>query len=91
MDMNRQNSKMRIAGVLQDFAKANRLAVPNNLGAAVVTMAITARYMNRKNDPPPGYQKIWEGYIRLVTMLQAYELAVSRAEEGWVYQKMRSG
>ena len=75
-------------GVLQDFAKHNRLAVPDNLGAAVVTMAITAGYMNRKNDPPPGYQKIWEGYIRLVNMSQAYELAISRASDGWLYQKL---
>ena len=75
-------------GVLQDFAKHNRLAVPDNLGAAVVTMAITAGYMNRKNDPPPGYQKIWEGYIRLVNMSQAYELAISRARDGWLYQKL---
>ena len=29
-------------GVSQDFAKHNQLAVPDNLGAAVVTMAITA-------------------------------------------------
>ena len=29
-------------GVLLDFAKHNQLAVPDNLGAAVVTMAITA-------------------------------------------------
>ena len=53
-------------------------------------MAITAGYMNRKNDPPPSYQKIWGGYIRLVTMSQAYELTNNRVRDGWLYQKLGS-
>ena len=76
--------------VLQDFAKDNRLAAPSNLGAAVVTMAITAGYLNRKKDPPPGYQKIWEGWINLAMMSKANELAISRARDGWLYQKLSS-
>ena len=75
-------------GVLQDFAKDNKLPVPDNLGAAVVTVAITAGYLNRNNDPPPGYQKIWEGYIRLVNMSQAYELAIRRSKDGWLYERL---
>ena len=75
-------------GVLQDFARDNKLAVPGNLGAAVVTVAITAGYLNRKNDPPPGYEKIWEGYIRLVNMSQAYELAIRRSKDGWLYERL---
>ncbi len=79
-------------GVLQDFAKDNKLAVPDNLGAAVMTVAITAGYLNRKNDPPPGYQKIWEGYIRLVNMSQGYELAMRRyrSKDGWLYERLSS-
>ena len=40
-------------------------------------MAMIAGYLNRKNDPPPGYKNIWEGYIKLVNMSQAYDLALN--------------
>ncbi len=77
-------------GVLEDFACENRLKVPDNAGTGVLTMAMNAGYMNRKNDPPPGYKKIWEGYIRLVNMSQAYELAYRMMirKQGWLHHKL---
>ena len=54
----------------------------------VQTVAITAGYLNRNNDPPPDYQKIWGGYIRLVNMSQAYELAIRRSKDGWLYERL---
>ena len=58
-------------GMLKDFARQNRLPVPENLGAGVVTMAMIAGYLNRKSDPPPEHKKNWEGYITLVATSQA--------------------
>ena len=63
-------------GVLQDFAHRYRLKVPDNVGTGVVTMVMIAGYLNRKHNPPPGYKNIWEGCIRLVAMLKAYQLAL---------------
>ena len=37
-------------------------------------MAILARYQQRAHAPPPGHQKIWEGWTRLTIMSEAYEL-----------------
>lgn len=31
-------------------------------------------YLFRPNAPPPGHQKIWEGWTRLTIMGEAYEL-----------------
>ena len=75
--------------VLEDFARDNRLAEPDDLGTAVRTMAIMGGYLNRRKDPPPGYKKIWEGYTRLSTMAQAYELMVRLGPEGGIYRLMR--
>ena len=60
--------------VLRHFAASRRLAAPGNLGLAVRTMAILGGYLYRKNAPPPGHQKIWEGWTRLTIMAEAYEL-----------------
>jgi len=60
--------------VLRHFATKRRLAAPGNLGLAVRTMAILGGYLYRKNAPPPGHQKIWEGWTRLTIMSEAYEL-----------------
>ena len=40
-------------GELQDFADKHRLKVPDSVGAGVVTKAMIAGYLNRKNDPTP--------------------------------------
>ncbi len=60
--------------VLRHFASRRRLAEPGNLGLAVRAMAILGGYLYRKNAPPPGHQKIWEGWTRLTIMSEAYEL-----------------
>ena len=60
--------------VLRHFASQRGLAAPGNLGLAVRTMAILGGYLYRKNAPPPGHQKIWEGWTRLTIMSEAYEL-----------------
>ena len=38
----------------------------------------------------PDTKKIWEGYIRLVAMSQAYDLAlhVLTQKEGWLHHKL---
>jgi hypothetical protein len=33
-----------------------------------------AGYLDRKNDPPPGHQLMWQGYICLQLMCKGYEL-----------------
>ena len=63
-------------GALKDFAHRYRLSAPDNLGAGVVTLAMIAGYLNRKNNPTPGCKKIWEGYIKLVAMSQIYDLVL---------------
>ena len=65
-------------------------AVLGNLGAAMVTMDVTVGYLNRKNNPPPSYQQIWDGYTRLVNMSQAYELVIGTSKDGWLYEKLIS-
>ncbi len=79
-------------GVLKDSALKYRLSVPDNLGTGVVMTAMLAGYLNRKNDPPPGYKKIWEGYIQLVAMSEAYELMLNMLtqKEGCLRQNSSS-
>ena len=60
--------------VLRHFAAKRGLAAPGNLGLAVRTMAILGGYLYRAHAPPPGHQKIWEGWTRLTIMSEAYEL-----------------
>ncbi len=60
--------------VLRHFAKRRGMAEPANLGLAVRTMAIMGGYLYRRNGPPAGHQKIWEGWTRLTIMSEAYEL-----------------
>ena len=60
--------------VLRHFAARRRLAAPGNLGLALRAMAILGGYLYRPNAPPPGHQKIWEGWTRLTIMSEAYEL-----------------
>ena len=60
--------------VLRHFALRRGMAEPVNLGLAVRTMAILGGYLYRRNGPPAGPQKIWEGWTRLTIMAEAYEL-----------------
>ena len=60
--------------VLRHFAQRRGMAEPANLGLAVRTMAVMGGYLYRRCGPPPGHQKIWEGWTRLTIMSEAYEL-----------------
>ena len=60
--------------MLRHFAARRNLTVPSNLGLAVPTMYILGDRLCRRNAPPPGHQKIWEGWTRLTIMADAYEL-----------------
>lgn len=60
--------------VLEAFAKSNNLPLPVNLGAAVLLMARIGGYIARKNDPPPGNEIMWYGYMFLRAMCLGYSL-----------------
>ena len=65
-------SKLEVAA-LEDFATDRGLPAPDNLGRAVRTTAQLGGYVNRKHDPAPVHQIIWQGYTRLAIIAQAYE------------------
>ena len=77
---------------LEDFAQDRKLAPPDNLGRAVLTMAILGGYLNfkRKTYAAPGHKIIWEGCTRLTTTAQTYERALRLDKAGKLYQRMRS-
>ncbi|MHC4207855.1 MAG: hypothetical protein ACYSTT_24645 [Planctomycetota bacterium] len=37
-------------------------------------MAKMGGYLDRTNDPPPGHQIIWQGYVKLQLMCEAFAL-----------------
>ena len=84
-------SEIEIAA-LQDFAKDRRLEPPDNLGRAVLTLAMLGGYLNfkRKRYAHPGHKVMWEGYIRLATNRQAVERTRRLNAASKLYQKMRS-
>ena len=74
---------------LEDFASDRKLLAPGNLGLAVLTMAMLGGYLNRKNDPWPGHEKIWEGYTRLAVAAQTYERLIRMDRTSNLYQRLR--
>ena len=58
--------------VLRDIARDRKKPPPNNLGSAMLIMAILDGYLNRKNDPPPGHKIIWTGYTAMIHYTNAY-------------------
>ena len=76
--------------VLEDFALDRKLPPPDNLGLAVLTVAILAGYLNRKKDPWPGHQKFRQGYTSLSVAVQSYETIVRLNRTSNLYQKLRS-
>ena len=74
---------------LRDFASDRKLPAPGNLGLAVLTMAMLGGYLNRKNDPWPGHEKIWEGYTRLAVAAQTYERLIRMDRTSDLYQRLR--
>ena len=80
-------SKLEIAA-LEDFATDRGLPAPDNPGRAVRTTAQLGGYLNRKHDPAPGHQIIWQGYTRLATIAQAYERLIRLGQTSKLSQKM---
>jgi hypothetical protein len=60
--------------VLGAVAKKKRLRPPANLGDAVRLVARLGGYLDRKNDPPPGHQLMWQGYTKLQMLCEGYAL-----------------
>jgi hypothetical protein len=44
------------------------------LGEAVTLIAKIGGYLNRKNDPPPGHQILWHGYLEFQYMCIGFTL-----------------
>ena len=44
---------------------------PTTLYSAIVLIAKLGGYINRRNDPPPGYEAFWRGYQRLQDMFKS--------------------
>ena len=60
--------------VLNAFAKQNRIKPPANLGDAVRLVARLGGYLGRNNDPPPGHQLMWQGYVVLQMLCLGFSL-----------------
>ena len=60
--------------VLAGWAKTVGAKAPITLGEAVRLVARIGGYINRNNDPPPGYELMWFGYQLLTAMCTGYEL-----------------
>ena len=84
-------SEMEIAA-LEDFAKDRRLAPPDNLGWAVLTLAMLGGYLNykRKRYAVPGHQVLWEGCTRPAILRQVVERTRRLDEDSKLYRKLRS-
>ena len=76
---------------LEDFAQDRRQLPPDNLGRAVLTLAMLGGYLNykRKQYAVPGHKVMWEGYTRLATITQVVERTRRLNEGSKLYQKMR--
>lgn len=59
---------------LQAYAKKKGLKPPNLLGEAVRLVAKIGGYIGRKNDPPPGHQILWQGYMDFQYMCTGFAL-----------------
>ena len=61
--------------LLEDFAQLRRLERPDNLGQAVLAVAMTGGYLNfrRKRYAAPGAKVLWTGLVRLSTSAQTVE------------------
>ena len=66
--------------VLNAYAATRKIPSPKNLDEAVRLVARIGGYLNRKNDPPPGHQLIWEGYTSFRSMCLGFMLRERHAE-----------
>lgn len=60
--------------VLGAYAEKRNLPQPTQLNDAVLLVAKMGGYLNRKNDPPPGHELIWQGYTYLHFMCIGFML-----------------
>ncbi len=67
-----------------------QLARPDNLGQALLTLAMLGGYLNfkRQRYAVPGHQVMWEGYTRLAAITQAFEPARRPNAASRLYQKL---
>ena len=70
-----------------DVANDRKLPAPDNLGLAVLAMAMHGGYLDRKNDPWRGHKKIREGYVRLAVNAQSYEKLIRMDRNSNVCQR----
>ncbi len=76
--------------VLKDFAADRRLKPqPDNLGHAVLVMAVMGGYLNRRSDPPPGHRIIWRGYASLADQTRCCERLLRLGRSSLVYHRLR--
>jgi hypothetical protein len=62
--------------VLKAYANTRRdLKPPQRLADAVRLVARLGGYLDRKRDPPPGHQVIWQGYTQLYWMSRGFLLS----------------
>ena len=61
--------------VLEAFATTRKdLPAPTTLAKAIFVVAKLGGYLGRKNDPQPGHQLMWQGYIQLRAMCIGFSL-----------------
>ena len=75
---------------LQDFAADRWLPAPGNPGLAVLTLALPRGYRNRRKNPPPGQQKLGEGYKRLAVQGQGCERVIGMDRASKLDQRLSS-
>lgn len=76
---------------LKDFASERELPEPTNLGQAVRTMARMGGYLDRKGDPAPGNQKLWDGQYDLRAAARAYERVLRMQTKSLLVRKLAQG
>ena len=74
------------------FAQDRGLGQPDNLGRAVLTLAMAGAHLNfrRERDAHPGHNVVWEGYTPLVTIKRLVERARRLNGRSQLDQKMSS-
>jgi hypothetical protein len=60
---------------LKAYAKTRGMKPPSQLGPTIRLVAMLGGYLARNNDPPPGHQLLWQGYLQLQFMCLGFALA----------------
>ncbi len=59
--------------MMKIYARLYNLPTPSDLPTAILLVALMGGYQNRKYDPPPGYEVMWNGHASLQMRAVAYE------------------